>query len=169
MINEEFEDELEQEEPPEQPVKKPRGRPKGIPHPKNENYDFSYCEKKDVKSEFHQSLKAEDVLLNRPARRPSRVEQMYREELLREELRKINNDRTWYFLVSGAMVYMNITSYRTIAVQSKESFLAYNNIKNLFGNPESFAILTVLRIEKDEYEIFNRSFHPEANINVGII
>lgn len=166
MIDEEM-DELEQEE--EKPVQKKRGRPKGIPHPKNEKYDFSYCEKKDVKSEFHQSLKAEDVLLNRPARRPSRVEQMYREELLREELRKINNDRTWYFLVSGAMVYMNVTSYRTIAVQSKESFLSYNEIKNLFGNPDTFAILTILRIEKDEYEIFNSTFQPQANKTIGLI
>jgi hypothetical protein len=153
----------------ETPTPKKRGRPKGIPHSKNENFDFTPCSKNDVKKEFMDSLKAEDVLLNRPARRPSKVEQLYREELLREEIRKLNNDRTWYFLISVAMNYLNVTSYKSIAVQAKKSFLSYQEMHNLFGNPDSFAILSIIRLEKDEYEEYNSTFQININKNIGII
>lgn len=151
------------------PAPKKRGRPKGIPHSKNENFNFSPSEKPEVKKDFHESLKAEDVLLNRPARRPSRVEQLYREELLREELRKINNDRTWYFLISVAITQLNITSYKSVAVQAKKSFLSHREIQNIFGNPDTFGILSVIRLEKDEYEEFNSSYNINVNKNIGLI
>lgn len=120
------------------------------------------------------SLKVNDVmdndpLLDRPARRPSKAEQKLREELLREELRKINGNNTHYFIVSIVINQLNVSSYRTISFELRKPFFALSDIKKMFGNPDNFAILHWSEIDKEAYEIFNNKIELESANLLGMM
>ena len=110
-----------------------------------------------------------DDILTRPARRPTLVEQKIREELLKDELRKIVGNRSRYFIISGVINILNVSSYRNISIECKDGFFTHAQIKNLFGNPETFAILNIMEIDKDDFDIFNSEINFQVNNKIGLI
>lgn len=138
------------------PVKKKLGRPR------KDNKDYS-------KSLTAKDFVENDELLSRPARRPSKAEQKIREELLREELRRMNGNKSRYFIVSVVINHLSISSYKSVSFECKESFFSQADLKKVLGNPENYAILSILEIDKDDFDIFNSRENKHISETLGLI